>query len=468
MPAASAALVHRKPTARSRITNGADILPGVDGRSLIARRYRDIAAQIAADQGGADRCSEARAQLIRRFAAAAVMAEAMEAQLANGESIDVAEHALLSSTLVRLASRIGIDRRAKNITPTLREYLSRSRSNEAAHHRPALLDPNLLGAALGDAESWSAWVAALRAAFGLPLDAQDLAAFARVAGNRAPPARQVPELWAVIGRRGGKSRIAAAIATYIAAFVDHRSRLAPGEIGYVLVLAPTQAQARSCSLTCGRSSRRAPSCASRSRTSRPTRSSWRGNIAVTVHANRFRSVRGRTLIAGIFDEVAFWRDETSASPDVETYRAILPALATTGGMLVGISSPYRRLGPASPEAPRPLRQGRCRRARRAGPTTDFNPMLDTAVIERARACRPRGRAQPSGTPSFAATCRRCSTTPSSTMPSCTAARWSSRRSAGISYLAFTDASAGRHDAFTLCIGHRAAGQTMTPLASSPT
>jgi hypothetical protein len=123
MPAPSGALAHRKPTARSRITNGADLLPGIDGRSLIARRYRDIAAQIAVDQGGADRCSEARAQLIRRFAASAVMAEAMEARLARGEKIDAAEHCLLSSILVRLATRIGIDRRAKHVTPLLRDYL---------------------------------------------------------------------------------------------------------------------------------------------------------------------------------------------------------------------------------------------------------------------------------------------------------------------------------------------------------
>jgi hypothetical protein len=62
--------------------------------------------------------------LIRRFAAAAVLAEQMESRLANGEQIKVEQHALLCSTLARLASRIGIDRRARNITPTLTEYLT--------------------------------------------------------------------------------------------------------------------------------------------------------------------------------------------------------------------------------------------------------------------------------------------------------------------------------------------------------
>jgi hypothetical protein len=120
-----------KRQARSRVSNGADILPGVDGRSLIARRYRDITAAITADQGGAERMSEARMQLIRRFAAAAVLAEVMEARLANGEAIDIAEHSVLSSTLVRLAARIGIDRRTKNITPSVSDYIASLQPAEA-------------------------------------------------------------------------------------------------------------------------------------------------------------------------------------------------------------------------------------------------------------------------------------------------------------------------------------------------
>jgi hypothetical protein len=107
---------------KSRVSNGRDILPDVDGRSLIARRYRDIASALLADSAGAAECSEARKQLIRRFAAAAVLAEQLEAQLARGEKIDISEHALLCSTLVRVARQIGVDRIAKNISPTLSDY----------------------------------------------------------------------------------------------------------------------------------------------------------------------------------------------------------------------------------------------------------------------------------------------------------------------------------------------------------
>ena len=46
----------------------------------------------------------------------------MEARLVNGEAIDLTEYSQLASTLVRLAQRIGLDRRARNVTPTLAEY----------------------------------------------------------------------------------------------------------------------------------------------------------------------------------------------------------------------------------------------------------------------------------------------------------------------------------------------------------
>lgn len=107
----------------------------------------------------------------------------------------------------------------------------------------ALLDKHLLGAALGDPRTWSTWLVVLRAAFGLQLSRSDRRMFATIAGRRTPPKRRVRELWAAIGRRAGKSRIAAALAVYFAAFVPHK--LAAGERGMVLVLAASQEQSRS-------------------------------------------------------------------------------------------------------------------------------------------------------------------------------------------------------------------------------
>ena len=60
-------------------------------------------------------------QLCRRFAAQSVLAEALEARLTNGEEVKIEEHPTISSTLVRLASRLGIDRRAGKKADIMRE-----------------------------------------------------------------------------------------------------------------------------------------------------------------------------------------------------------------------------------------------------------------------------------------------------------------------------------------------------------
>jgi hypothetical protein len=106
-------------------------LPDTDDDLPMAHRYRELVSLVVADQGGAAYCSEARLQLIRRFASGAVLAEALEARLVTGEKVDISEHALLSSTLVRLGQRIGIDRRAKHITPNLTDYLEVPKANAA-------------------------------------------------------------------------------------------------------------------------------------------------------------------------------------------------------------------------------------------------------------------------------------------------------------------------------------------------
>jgi hypothetical protein len=116
-------LADRPKWQRSKVSNHNSLLPGIDGRSAQARRFRDIVAQLVQDQGGLDQMSEARLQLVRRFAAVAVIAEQMEGDLTSGKVVNITEYASLSSTLVRVAQRIGINRRLKNVTPDLQDYL---------------------------------------------------------------------------------------------------------------------------------------------------------------------------------------------------------------------------------------------------------------------------------------------------------------------------------------------------------
>ena len=111
-----------------RLADAPAFVPDVDACTIV-RRYRSIAAAIAVDQGGVSELSEVRAQLARRFGAASVLAERLEAALIRGEEFDVEQYVLLCGVLVRLASRIGVDRRAKNVTPRLSDYLSSSQAN---------------------------------------------------------------------------------------------------------------------------------------------------------------------------------------------------------------------------------------------------------------------------------------------------------------------------------------------------
>ena len=105
------------------MSNGRDWLAGVDQRSSIARRYRDLMAEAIADSGGLSECSQARLQLIRRLAALSVQLEQLEAKLADGADIDIAEYTSLTSTLVRVVSRLGINRVARDIGPTLSDII---------------------------------------------------------------------------------------------------------------------------------------------------------------------------------------------------------------------------------------------------------------------------------------------------------------------------------------------------------
>jgi hypothetical protein len=65
---------------------------------------------------------------------------------------------------------------------------------------------------------------------------------------------------------------------------------------------------------------------------------------IEIHTASFRTIRGYSLALAVIDEAAYLRDESSAIPDLELYRSLLPALATLSGRLVVTSSLHRRTG----------------------------------------------------------------------------------------------------------------------------
>ena len=315
----------------------------------------------------------------------------------------------------------------------------------------AITDRNLLGAALGDRASWSTWLIVLRAAFGLPLTDDELKAFQQVAGDRAPPSERVRELWAVVGRRGGKSRMAAALAVHAACFVKHK--LSAGEVGYVLVIAASRDQARVV-FDYIRGFFEASKIL-RQEVDVVTASEIRlkSGVIIATHANSFRSVRGRTLLCAILDEVAMWRDDVSAVPDQEVYRAILPSLMTTRGMLIGISTPYRKIGLLHQKHRDHFGVDGDDVLVVQGPSTTFNPQLSQSEIDAAVADDPSG-ARAEWEASFRADLAAFLDDATIDAAIDRGRPLELPPRADHRYYAFCDPSGGRHDSFTLCIGHR--------------
>jgi hypothetical protein len=317
----------------------------------------------------------------------------------------------------------------------------------------ALSDPNLLGAALGDLASWQVWRIVLKAAAGDSLSEQELQTFAAVAGDRKPPSRAVRELVAIAGRRSGKSRIAAAVAVFIATCVDHRAKLAPGETGYVLVLASSRSQASVVFRYALAFLQSSPILKREVSEVTAEEIRLRSGVTIAVHPNDFRTIRGRTLLACVFDEVSYWRDETSANPDVETYRAVLPALSTTAGTLVIISSPYRRLGLVFNKFRDCYAKDDDQVLVVKAATAVLNPLIDTSVIERAMADDPEAaRAEWEAEFRSDLAAFLDDRTIDAAIDYDRPLELPPRQ--GITYQAFSDASGGRHDAFTIAIGHK--------------
>lgn len=113
---------------RSAITTGRDILVDVDGRTAIARRFRDLTQLHIADLGGEHAgLSEGQYCLARRAACLTVHLEMMESKFAqNGgaETGDLEVYQRCANSLRRLLESLGIHRGrvARDIAPDLQTY----------------------------------------------------------------------------------------------------------------------------------------------------------------------------------------------------------------------------------------------------------------------------------------------------------------------------------------------------------
>jgi hypothetical protein len=119
---------------RAAISNGSALLDHVDHRSVWMRRLRDLVADHATDLGGENELSTAQRVLVRRAAMLTVQTEMMERRWdenngeASAKQIDGYQRTV--NTLRRTLEAIGLERRARDVTPDPLTY-ARTHYSEA-------------------------------------------------------------------------------------------------------------------------------------------------------------------------------------------------------------------------------------------------------------------------------------------------------------------------------------------------
>jgi len=128
LPAACPSGTPAKPTRRrSKRATRPQLLSRatLDGRTNAAKAFDRLVADIESDLGGHDQLSAIEVALVEAFAGAAVTLQHLNTQLALGQPIDLSQHAQAVGAMVRVASRLGLQRRARDVGPTLGEILRR-------------------------------------------------------------------------------------------------------------------------------------------------------------------------------------------------------------------------------------------------------------------------------------------------------------------------------------------------------
>jgi hypothetical protein len=259
--------------------------------------------------------------------------------------------------------------------------------------RQALDDPNIFGKFFKN-PSWDPWKTFLAALFAEKPRGGELTVYQGLTGRTAWPSAPFTEAALIVGRRGGKSRILALIATYLGCFKDYVHLLAPGQRVRIAVLAKDREQAGEIFNYIVGLIEEVPLLAPMIARYDSEEIALTNRVTIAVATASFRSVRGYTLAAALCDELAFWRsDEVSANPDIEILRALRPGLLNIpGSMLLIASSPYAKKGELYNTYRKYFGEDDSEALVWKGSTLDMNPAADRAFIDREYARDPESAA----------------------------------------------------------------------------
>jgi hypothetical protein len=132
MAAESTHIATMPPPCRSAKTNGRRAFVEGDGRGPWARRWRDLQELYADDLGGASTLSEFQCGLVGTAATLRCELERLEGRLSVGEAIDLDQFGRLAGHYRRICETLGIERRKRNLTPNVHDYLHSIAEEEAA------------------------------------------------------------------------------------------------------------------------------------------------------------------------------------------------------------------------------------------------------------------------------------------------------------------------------------------------
>jgi hypothetical protein len=316
----------------------------------------------------------------------------------------------------------------------------------------AMNDPTLFAAWFKDRETWVVWRTFLAALFALPMTAEQMATYSECTGRTEAPKERSNEAWLVCGRRSGKSFVLALVAVFLATFFNWRPCLSPGENGFIIIIAADRKQAQTIFRYLKALLLEVPMLATLVAAVTAESIELTNGVVVEVATCSYRTVRGRTIIAALCDEVAFWPSEYSASPDYEVLDALRPGMATVpGAMLLCASSPYARRGALWDAYSRFYGKVDAPALVWKAPTLIMNPTVPERVIDEAYERDPVNAAAEYGA-SFRNDIAQFLTRNAlgaCVTPDC----YERSRVQGLRYQAFVDPSGGVSDSMTLAIGH---------------
>jgi hypothetical protein len=124
---------------RSSVTSGRKQFVFGNPNTAWSRRFHDLVMGHVADAGGRDRLSEAEMALIKRAAGLECECEKIEGRMSQDDDVDLDRYGRAASHLRRLLETLGLQRRARDVSPSLAQLL--------ALDRRAAGDPNGQGSA---------------------------------------------------------------------------------------------------------------------------------------------------------------------------------------------------------------------------------------------------------------------------------------------------------------------------------